>query len=273
MDADVRLRGQLTGKVALITGAASGMGAGTARRFIAEGARVAVTDVVRDAGERLVDELGPSAVFVDLDVADAAAWESAVARVEEEFGPIDVLMNNAGVEAPGYVQDFSETTWERSMRINLHGVLLGMRASYPSFRRGGGGSVINVSSLQGREADVGLVPYVAAKFGVRGITKSAAVEWGRDGIRVNAIFPGFTATALTTGIPDHILGRIPLRLPDRPDRLGTPADIAGLATFLASDRSSYITGAEIVIDGGKSVRFPSSSQDYGPDLAAMRSRA
>jgi 3alpha(or 20beta)-hydroxysteroid dehydrogenase len=133
--------------------------------------------------------------------------------------------------------------------------------------------VINVSSLQGREADVGLVPYVAAKFGVRGITKSAAVEWGRDGIRVNAIFPGFTATALTTGIPDHILGRIPLRLPDRPDRLGTPADIAGLATFLASDRSSYITGAEIVIDGGKSVRFPSASQDYGPDLAAMRSRA
>jgi 3alpha(or 20beta)-hydroxysteroid dehydrogenase len=270
MDVDVHPRGQLTGKVALITGAASGMGAGTARRFIAEGAKVAVTDVAREAGERLVDELGPDALFIELDVADAAAWETAVSRVEERFGPINVLMNNAGIEAPGYVENFSEATWDRSLRINLHGVLLGMRSSYPSLRRSGGGSVINVSSLQGREADVGLVPYVAAKFGVRGITKAAAVEWGRDGIRVNAIFPGFTATALTTGIPDHLLGRIPLQVPGRPDRLGLPADIAALATFLASDRSSYVTGAEIVVDGGKSVRFPSSSHDYTSDLAAMK---
>jgi len=259
----------LSGKVALVTGAASGMGAAVARRFVAEGARVAVTDVSREAGTALAEELGPNAIFIELDVADGVAWERAVQGAEGELGPLDILMNNAGVGAAGYVEEFDIDVWERSMRVNLLGALLGMRAAFPSLRRAGGGSVINVSSLQGREADVGLVPYVAAKFGLRGISKSAAVEWGRYGIRVNAIFPGLTYTGMTTTIPDHILGRIPLKRSDRPDRLATADDIASLACFLASDRSSYISGAEIVIDGGKSVRFPSSFQDYAPDLTAL----
>ena len=259
----------LKGKVALITGAASGMGAGIARRFVAEGAKVALTDVSRADGESLAAELGADAAFIPLDVAQRADWSAAIPRVEDAFGPLNVLVNNAGVDAAGYVETFDEAVWDRSMRINLLGVLLGMQAAVPSLRKAGGGSIINTSSLQGREADVGLVPYVAAKFGVRGITKSAAVELGRSGIRVNAIFPGLTMTGMTTDIPDHILGRIPLHRPARADRFGTPEDIAGLATFLASDRSSYVTGAEIVIDGGKSVRFPSSFTDYTADLQRM----
>lgn len=264
-----RFDGRLAGKVALVTGAASGMGAATARRFVADGARVVIADVAVEAGEALAAELGGTAEFVKLDVSERDEWMRAIERTEASFGPLNILMNNAGIGAPGCVERYDEAVWERAIRINLLGVLLGMQTALPSLQRAGRGSVVNVSSLQGREADVNLMPYVASKFGVRGISKSAAVEWGRYGIRVNTIFPGFIHTGITHGVPDHVLGHIPLRRAGSGTLAGNGAHIAGLAAFLASDRAAFISGAEIVIDGGKSIRFPSVAEDYGKELAAM----
>lgn len=258
---------RLVGKVAIVTGAASGMGAATARRFIAEGASVVIADVNIEAGLSLADELGDAAEFVKVDVGEIDDWRRALACAEKRFGGVNILMNNAGIGATGHVENFEEAVWERAIRINLLGVLLGMQTVLPSLRRAGHGSVINVSSLQGREADVNLMPYVASKFGVRGISKSAAVEWGRYGIRVNTIFPGFIVTGITQNVPDHVLGYIPLRRLGSTSLAGSGADVAGLATFLASDRAAFITGAEIVIDGGKSIRFPSVAEDYSKELA------
>ena len=265
--------GRLKGKIALVTGAASGMGAATARRFVAEGARVVLTDIDVGPGRALTDELGDNAHFVEMNVTSAAAWEHAVAAAEGTFGPLSVLMNNAGVDALGFVEDFTDDAWQRGLSVNLHGPLLGMRAVTPSMRRAGGGSSINISSLQGREADVGLVPYVAAKFGLRGLSKSAAVELGRYGIRVNTVFPGLVMTGLTAGRPEHSMGHIPLVRPGAENRAGVPADVAALAAYLASDRASHVTGAEITIDGAKSVRFPTHIQDYSRELALLTTDA
>lgn len=265
----LKLNGHLRGKVALVTGAASGMGAATARRFVAEGASVLIADVDVEAGQRLAEALGEEAEFVRLDVGDRSEWIRAIERAEETFGPVSVLVNNAGVSTPGSIEGFDEVIWERAIRINLFGVLLGMQTALPSLRRAGRASVINISSLQGLEADVNLVPYVASKFGVRGISKSAAVEWGAYGIRVNTLFPGFITTGITRDLPDHVLGYIPLRQQHRETLAGSGSDIAGVAAFLASDRAAFITGAEIVVDGGKSIRFPSIAEDYTQELAAL----
>lgn len=259
---------RLKGKVALITGAASGMGADTARRFVAEGATVLLADVSVEAGQALAMSLGSSAAFVKLDVGDAPDWEHAVEVAERDFGPISVLVNNAGIAASGLVESYDPKVFDRAIRVNLLGSLLGMRHVLPSMRKVERGSVINVSSLQGREADVNLMPYIASKFGVRGVSKSAAVEWGRYGIRVNTIFPGFIITGITEGVRDNALGHIPLQRLGAATMAGSGSDIAGLATFLASDRSSFITGAELVIDGGKSIRFPSVGEDYSQSLAS-----
>lgn len=259
---------RLRGKVALITGAASGMGADTARRFVAEGAKVLLADVSVEAGQALAMSLGSSAAFVKLDVGDAPDWEHAVEVAERDFGPINVLVNNAGIAASGLVESYDPEVLDRAIRVNLLGSLLGMQHVLPSMRKVERGSVINVSSLQGREADVNLMPYIASKFGVRGVSKSAAVEWGRYGIRVNTIFPGFIITGITEGVRDNALGHIPLQRPGARTMAGSGSDVAGLVTFLASDRSSFITGAELVIDGGKSIRFPSVGEDYSQTLAS-----
>lgn len=254
-------RRDLTGRVALITGAAQGIGEGIARRFIEAGARVVIADRAVDKGTALAAELGESAHFVELDVTDLDAWNGAIAETEATFGPLNALVNNAGVAALTYLESFRQQDYDRVMKVDHEGVVLGMRAALPSLRRGGHGSIVNISSLQGIEADVGLLAYVAAKFAVRGVTKGAAVEFGKDGIRVNSIHPGFIRSDMTGGVPDGLMGRIPLRRVEG-DRTGQPADVGGLALYLASDASSYVTGAEIVIDGGKSIRFPSVAGDY-----------
>ncbi len=256
----------LENEVAIVTGAASGMGAATARRFIEEGAKVILTDVNIDGGQALADDLGDTASFLPLDVADKRQWERVVAGAAELFGPVTVLMNNAGVGAVGFIESYAQPDWDRGISIMLEGPLLGMRAVVPSMREAGRGSIINVSSLQGREADAGLAPYVAAKFGLRGLTKSAAIELGKYGIRANTIFPGLVKTSMTQGLPDHLMGLIPLRRPGAEDRAGRPEDVAALATFLASQNASNITGAEITIDGGKSIRFPTKFQDYTAEI-------
>ncbi|MFI7127908.1 SDR family NAD(P)-dependent oxidoreductase [Nonomuraea sp. NPDC050153] len=262
---------KLDGRVTLVSGAAQGIGAGIAQRFVGEGARVAIGDVDRRQGSTLAAELGDAAMFVELDVARPEAWERAITAVEDRFGPLNVLVNNAGIGASTYVESYAPADYERTLAVNLEGALLGMRAALPSLRRGGRGSIINVSSLQGVEADVGLMAYVASKFAIRGVTKSAALEFGKDGIRVNSIHPGVVrSSAYMRQIPDDFMGRIPLGRRDTTDRGATPADIAGLAVFLASDASSYVTGAEIVIDGGKSIRVPSVAADFGSLVEKMK---
>ena len=260
-----RTRRDLTGRVAFITGAAQGIGEGLARRFVEAGARVVIADLLVEKGRRLAGELGESAVFVELNVTDPAAWTRAVDIAEKAFGPLNVLVNNAGVAALTFLESFRQEDYDRVMKVDHEGVVLGMRAALPSLRRGGHASIVNISSLQGIEADVGLLAYVAAKFAVRGVTKNAAVEFGKDGIRVNSIHPGFIRSDMTGDVPDTQMGLIPLRRVEG-DRTGAPADVAGLALYLASDASSYVTGAEVVVDGGKSIRFPSVVADYADFL-------
>ncbi|MEZ0052978.1 3alpha(or 20beta)-hydroxysteroid dehydrogenase [Mycobacterium sp. MAA66] len=264
---------RMEGKVAIITGAASGMGAACAQRFAAEGANIVMTDVNMAAGQEGAAKLGPRAVFIRQDIAQQDSWARVVAEAEDHFGPVNVLFNNAGAHTPGFIEQSDPDNWARAISVNLEGTLWGIRTVVPSMKRAGGGSIVNVSSLQGREADIGLVPYVAAKFGVRGLTKSAAIELGRYGIRVNAIFPGLVRTGMTGATPQHLLGKIPLRRAGTDDRAGIAEDVAALVTFLCSDRAGYITGAEVVIDGGKSVRFPNRLQDYRSEVMQFESNA
>lgn len=254
--------GPLDGRVALVTGGAKGIGAAVVRRLIGDGAKVAAADVDEQAGMALAAELGPAAMFTALDVRSAEAWMAALAQVHERFGPIGILVNNAGVGSISYVETYSDADYERVTATNQTGTLLGMRLGAPYLRRAGRGAIVNVSSLAGLEGDVGMIAYVASKFAIRGITKAAAMEFGRDGIRVNSVHPGLTRATRQGSVTDDALGRIPLHRQGRPDRAGRPGDIAGVIGFLVSDRAGYITGAEIVVDGGKSVRFPTVVGDF-----------
>jgi 3alpha(or 20beta)-hydroxysteroid dehydrogenase len=248
---------RLTGKVALVTGAARGIGEAIARRFVAEGARVAICDIADEMGSALAGTLGERAHYIRLDVGDKAQWQAAVDKTETLFGPLNILVNNAGIGGGGYVENFNEEEFDKILKVNQTGTLQGMQVALPSLRRGGRGSIVNISSLQGIEVDVGLTAYVASKFGVRGLTKSAALELGREGIRANSVHPGMIRTPMLGGdlIPDEFFGHIPLRRAGYKDRAGYPEDIANLVLFLASDEAGYVTAAEFVIDGGKSVRF------------------
>jgi 3alpha(or 20beta)-hydroxysteroid dehydrogenase len=264
---DGRMSGK--GRVALVTGGAKGIGAGIVRRFAEAGYRVMIADVDDAMGEALRQEIGEAARFAHLDVADRAQWDSAIAATEGEFGPLNVLVNNAGIGRLTYVESASRADWDAVVAVNQTGTLLGMQAVIPSLRRGGSGAIVNISSLQGIEVDVGLTAYAASKFAVRGITKCAALELAREGIRANSIHPGMIRTPALGGdyLPDDHFGLVPLRRRGRKDRAGYPEDIANLVYFLASDDASYITGAEIVIDGGKSIRFATRGSD--PELPPL----
>jgi len=248
---------RLAGKVALVTGAARGIGEASARRFVAEGAHVAICDIADEAGRALAAALGEHAHYIRLDVGSQAQWHAAVAETEAQFGALNILVNNAGIGSSAYVESVTVEDFNAVLTVNQTGTLLGMQAALPSLRRGGQGSIVNISSLQGIEADVGLTAYVSSKFGVRGITKSAALELGREGIRANSVHPGMIRTPVMAGypIPDDFFGHIPLRRTGYEDRSGAAEDVANLVLFLASDEASYVTAAEFVIDGGKSVRF------------------
>ena len=255
---------RLEGKVALISGGARGQGAAEARLFAREGAAVVIGDILDEEGLKLeaeIRELGGRATYVHLDVTEPEQWESAVNRAEGEYGKLDILVNNAGIgsvstgglDAPK-IDGTSAEIWDRIMDVNSKGVFLGTKAAIPALRAAGGGSIVNISSIAGM---VGLAPangaaaaYASSKGSVRLLTKSIAVQYGPEGIRCNSVHPGFIETAMTElrlsipGARESAIAETPLR------RIGTVDDIANGVLFLASDESSFMTGSELVLDGG-----------------------
>lgn len=226
------------------------MGAAHARTLVSEGARVVIGDILDDEGTGLIDELGASARFVHLDVTEPDQWHTAVAAAVDEFGQLDVLVNNAGIVTMGSLRNYPLSDWRRIIDVNLTGVFIGMQAVIEPMIAGGGGSIINISSIEGLAGSVRMHGYVASKFGVRGITKSAALELAPHNIRVNSIHPGLVHTPMSKGIPDEFLTIIPL------GRGAEAREIAAFVLFLSSDESSYATGAEFVMDGGLISQVP-----------------
>jgi len=239
---------RFAGKVALITGGARGQGAEHARQLVAEGARVVLTDVLQAEGEALAAELGHAARFVHHDVADEGAWRRVLAETERFAGGLDYLVNNAAVARFASIAATDMAIFELHQRVNELGVFLGMKYSAPLMAARGSGSIVNISSLGGLRAGGNDIAYVSSKWAVRGMSKSAAKEYGPLQIRVNSIHPGMVHTAMLAEVPNDVIAQRAARVPL--GRVGTTADIAHLVLFLLSDAASYITGAEIVIDGG-----------------------
>lgn len=252
------MTGRLDGKVAVITGAASGIGAGTARLFVSEGAKVVVADLQTEAGQALVAELGDAARFAQCDVTSEEQVAAAVDLAVSEFGRLDVMFNNAGiVGAVGRISEMSAEAWDNSIAILLRGVFLGVKhASRVMLEQGGPGVIINTSSTAGILGGLGPHVYTAAKHGVIGLTKSVANELAPNGIRVNAISPGNTVTAMTAAVTtgdaddlettnERIASGSPLGY------AGVPHDIAAAALYLASDDARYVSGHTLVVDAGQ----------------------
>ena len=238
---------RLKDKIILITGGARGQGAAEARLFVAEGARVVITDVLEDAGRRLAAELGQSAAFVHHDVTVETDWEAALTAAAA-LGGLHGLVNNAGIYQPARLMDTDAAMFERHMRINQLGVFLGLKAVVPLMERSGGGSIVNISSTAGLRGSPGALAYSATKWAVRGMTKAAAVDLAEKKIRVNSVHPGPIDTdMLKVRTPEQNAARlqhVPMK------RMGTADEVAKLVLFLLSDESSYMTGAEVAIDGG-----------------------
>lgn len=245
--------GRLSGKVAIITGGARGMGAATCRLFIEQGAKVVIADVLDDAGAALAAELGESARFLKLDVTNEENWADVVTEAEATLGPVDALVNNAGILMFKSILETTKADFERVLGVNLVGELLGIKAVAPGMIARGRGSIINVSSVDGMKGANGLVAYASSKWGVRGLTKVAAMELGHKGVRVNSVHPGGVDTIMSNHNDssreelNKSYSNVPLQ------RIGGPEEVAAASAFLASDDASYIHGAEIVVDGGMTV--------------------
>ncbi|WP_281253287.1 glucose 1-dehydrogenase [Mycobacterium numidiamassiliense] len=235
--------GRVEGKVALISGGARGMGAEDARLLVEEGAQVVIGDILDDEGKALAAEIGDAARYVHLDVTQPDQWDAAVATAVSEFGKLNVLVNNAGTVALGQLKNFDLAKWQKVIDVNLTGTFLGMRVAVEPMTAAGGGSIINVSSIEGLRGAPAVHPYVASKWGVRGLAKSAALELAPLNIRVNSIHPGFIRTPMTAKLPEDMV-TIPLGRP------GEVREVATFVVFLASDDSSYSTGSEFIMDGG-----------------------
>lgn len=227
----------------VITGGARGIGAATARLLVEGGARVLVADVLDEEGEALVQELGANAAYCRLDVTDPDAWQRAVDVAETRFGSVNALFNNAGIVSFGSVVDCAPEEFRRVLAVNLEGVFLGIRAMVPALRRAGGGVIVNVSSTAGLQGYGGLSAYVASKWGVRGLTKAAALDLAPFGIRVLSLHPGPIRTPMTAGISDDVARAQPI------PRFGEPEEVARMARFLFTE-ATYSTGSEFVVDGG-----------------------
>ena len=236
---------RLDGKVVLVTGGARGIGAAIAQAVVAEGARVVVGDVLDQDGEELAAAIGSSAMYVHLDVTNQDDWAAAVAAAVEAYGALDVLVNNAGIPSYGAIDQCSRADWDKVIAVNLTGVFNGMSAAIPALKDAGGGSIVNISSMAGMRGEAGMPSYVASKWGVRGLTKAAALDLARYGIRVNSIHPGIVQTPLSQDGPRVNMRHVAM------NRLGKPIEIARLVVFLASEDSSFSTGAEFIADGGE----------------------
>jgi 3alpha(or 20beta)-hydroxysteroid dehydrogenase len=244
--------GRLDGKVAVISGGARGQGEAEVRRFAAEGARVVFGDMRDELGEAVAKDVGDQVLYQHLDVRSEEDWQRVVKEAEQRFGKVDVLVNNAGVLQFGPItHNVTLDEYMSLIEINQVGVFLGMRTAIPAMLRNRGGSIVNISSTNGFAGYGGTIAYTASKFAVRGMTKTAALEYGKAGIRVNSIHPGGIDTPMTQELtPDQGAAE------DAYDfmamgRVGQPQEIANLALFLASDESSYCTGAEFIADGGQ----------------------
>lgn len=247
--------GRLDGKVALVSGAARGMGECEARLFVREGAKVVLGDVLDEIGQQVAADLtrqGEAATYVHLDVTVESQWQQAVATAESLYGKLDILVNNAGIVRMAPLDETSLDAWNEVITINQTGVFLGMKHAIPAMRRAGGGSIINISSVAGLVGLPNIPAYQASKGAVRLLTKNAAVQYAKDKIRVNSIHPGRIETPMTANLtPERramVLDLTPL------GRDGKPEEVAYGVLYLACDESSFVTGAELVIDGGFTAR-------------------
>ena len=243
--------GKLDGKVAIVTGAASGIGAATARRFVAEGARVVIADIDDDGGTAVVRSLGDRTAFRHTDVTSLTDLEATVAFAIEHFGGLDVMHNNAAATGGGYVGEIDPEVWDFSLKVMLTGVFYGMRAAIPAMLRRGSGSIISTSSVEGFYGEIMAAPYCTAKAAIINLTRTVALEYGRRNIRANCICPGAVDTPLLARMNEiGPRSREDLAAQHAIGRLLRPEEIANVALFLASEESSAITGAAIVADGG-----------------------
>ena len=244
---------RVAGKVALISGGAGGIGAATAKLLAKEGAAVVIGDLLEDEGraaEAMIAESGGKALFVHLDVTSEESWRNAVQAAVASFGKLDILVNNAGVSQRGGVEETTSEAWDKVMDVNVKGVFLGVQAAIPEMRKAGGGSIINISSIYGLVGSGGSAAYHASKGAVRIFNKSIAIQYASENIRSNSVHPGFIDTPMTRAhhdnpnIHEERVAKTPI------GRMGRPEDIAAGILYLASDESSFVTGAELVIDGG-----------------------
>ena len=243
--------GRLDGKVALISGGASGIGAAHVRVFAREGASVVFGDLQRDLGEQVAEqvrEAGGEVEFVDLDVTDEASWRAAVARAVDRYGSLTTLVNNAGIFHPGGVETETREGWDRMVAVNQTGVWLGMRAALPALKQSGNGAIVNISSLFGLIGSPGNISYHATKAAVRLMTKSAALEYVTQGVRVNSIHPGQIETPILGNLTPEQDAAIQAAIPM--GRRGRPEDVAYGSLYLCSDEAAYVTGVELPIDAG-----------------------
>ena len=230
-------------KVALVTGGARGIGAAVAARLHGEGARVVIADVLDGEGKETAVRLGSGALYVHLDVTSPQEWEAAVKAAVEAFGGLNILVNNAGIVNFASIEDYTLDQWNAVIAVNLTGTFNGIKASIPALKQSKGGSIINISSIAGLRGYEQIPGYTASKFGVRGLTKSVALDLGRYGIRANSVHPGVISTPMTAGVETD-MSRVAI------GRMGHPGEVASLVLYLASNESSFVTGAEFVIDGG-----------------------
>ena len=245
------MSGKLENKVAIITGGARGMGASHARRFVAEGAKVVITDILEKEGKAVADELGNNAIFIKHDVTKWDEWQKVVSTTESTFGPVHILINNAGIGFVKLIEDITEEEYRKSIDINQVSVFLGMKAVVSSMKKTKNGSIVNISSVAGLLALPQYITYSASKFAVRGMTKVGALEFADYGIRVNSVHPGLIDTPMTQDENNaaslaEFAKAIPLK------RAARPEEVTNLVLYLASDDASYSTGSEFVIDGGSS---------------------
>jgi len=241
------MMGRLENKVAIVTGAAQGMGASHAKRFVEEGAKVVLTDLNEEKGSALAAELGENALFVKHNVTSEEDWAAVIQKAEEAFGPVNILVNNAGISLNKGLLDITVEEYRRILDINQVSVFLGMRAVVPSMKKAENGSIVNISSMNGLVA--GAIGYTDSKFAVRGMTKAAAIELSNYGIRVNSVHPGVIATPMiqqadAKDVIEEFAKFIPLK------RVAQPEEVTNMVLYLASEESSYSTGSEFVIDGG-----------------------
>ena len=248
---------RLDGKVALVTGGAHGMGAEECRLFAREGAKVAIGDIREEDGRRVeaeIAEAGGDAMFVNLNVSDENSWTAAITQIAERYGKLDVLVNNAGISGSGETDFRSTDAWDRLLDINARGVFLGIKHAVPEMQKAGGGSIVNISSISGIVGQETVHPgYNASKGAVRLLTKATAVQHAKENIRINSVHPGMMPPMLTSfqrgdARRERLMNDVPM------GREGQPIEVANAVLFLASDEASYITGTELVVDGGFTAR-------------------